>query len=892
MKVKTFYRQSRCKKIAGFEKLIYEGGRRTVLSKATKLVCSMLMAGKDHNSILNEICRFLRSAYQDLEVSFSWQKNQYMYDTMLYKRMLLYLQENFVSVDASLKSTQVNVSAILPDGSSLLEGMVHLIMRDEKGMYHAFIIHSGTCSRSIRGKTEHTAAATDLHCMVAKYTLEKAYPNIVIHPLYLTHKTDTPVVIKNCLEVSDYATSNVHSLAYKDFYLNDGEIFDYDTFRQLMEHIISNVSENSCYGCSWEPLCKTPKLEDVSLSSGNLSGSSVYGNEVTPEEARGYQMPNYTNEQLRVVRHKDGALRVCAGPGSGKTATLIGRIRYLIEECKVYPSFILVVTFTQKAAQELKERCLSFLDEGSLPNISTLNSFCYQVLKDNEDLLGKNLKVLSKSEKLRIIKNLVSVMPPLSGFKYPSEKDMEYGQNGLYQTICSRLDCLYESGEDAFFQKYPTLGKDFIAFATMYKEVIAGQDYISFDEQISLCNELFSSHPEVLSIYSSIYKYVMVDEYQDVNAEQVTMLYSLASHGNIVVVGDDDQSIYGFRGASAKFMQDFTKQFPNAGTVVLNENFRSTKSLVDAAQSLIGNNKERIEKNVRSGSGKEGLLPMVIPSLEPECVDKLIEQLLHEGYSYGDIAILSSKNAPLEELHTSLKAPTILAKSYLREDGFFIFVHTVLQLFYEQMNHDKAFYQYMCLLGKEALISKTPGKTLYEATMEFHKLPDLRVEPVCGCDGVLGGAFSLLEDMFALLEGDPKLSVFLTICTDVVRWGVSNSPEVLLEQIKNQNVASLKDLRLFMDYLVNFRDETRVEVVSEGKVTLITCHDAKGKEFPVVLVRNDYTSFTEEVRRLFYVAVTRAKERLYVLQDSSCKVNFLNEIPHINKEVRDEEKEK
>jgi len=861
MKIKSFYRQSRCEKIAGFEKLIYEKGRYDVLRKATQMFCSLLVTGMDGNEILRQIQWYLKTEYEKLVMDFTWQSKQYVYDTFLYRRALRYLQDNYSTFLKASVLTSMDIGIPLPDGSQCLEGEVSLILQDEKEVYHAIIMHSGSCSRSVKGKTVLTTAATDLHCMVAKYCLEKNYPGIVIHPLYLTHKADTPMAIKEALEVSDYASSNVHSLSYSDYYMEGTDLFDYGTFQQVIGNVVDLKGKDSCYGCRWATICKTPLLP-------------LQEEKAEKEVEKTYHMPSFTKEQLQVIHHNKGALRVCAGPGSGKTATLIGRIRYLVEECKVHPQFILVVTFTNEAAQELKNRCLSFLEESNLPKIATLNSFCYGILRENQDLLEKELKILSTREKMRIVQNIESVTPPLTGFKY----GQKYGDTGLYKTLCNRLDKYFELGEFAFFQKYPEIGNDFKTFAARYQEVIESHDYITFDEQISMCNQLFADYPEVLNIYSSIYQYVMVDEYQDVNDAQVSMLYSVASHGNIVVVGDDDQSIYGFRGASASFMIHFPDYFPDAKTVIFKDNFRSTKKLVDVAQKLISNNAERISKDIRSGKGVEGVLPVVIPSMDAEAIDTLITNLVSEGYRYEDIAILSTKNAPLEDLHSSLQAPTVLAKSYLREDGFFVFVRSVLQL-HEDMGNDKAFLQYMTLMGLADKVYKKQGMTLYEAILETYQLTDFRLEPVGMMGSPLEKAFSVLSDVFTLLDKKPDMYVFLTACKHMIDWHYSDSLEVLTEQLEKQGVTTLNELLTFMNYFVDFQDETRVEVDNNGKVTLITCHDAKGKEYPVVLIRNDFSSFSEEVRRVFYVAVTRAKEKLYMLQEKTCKVDFLKEIP-------------
>ncbi len=866
MKVDTFYRQSRCEKISDFEKIIFEEGRISVLKKATKMVCKLLVEAEPVNKVLKQINSYLRQEYSHLDVgTFSWQKDAYIKnDTILYQRMLEFFGDKYQFLTAN-KFVQMELSVQLPDGSSLLHQYVDLIAKDEKENFHAFIIQQKVCNRSVKGKSNHTAAITDLRSMVAKYCLEESFPGIVVHMVYLPHKQDTPRTMKKGFEISQTATSNIHSLDYADYY-TDG-IFDFAFLKEMICSIVSTPIEEDCYSCAWSYLCKTPSIELISPNTSSVKGKELSGS---------YKMPSFTEDQMHVVRHKDGAMCVCAGPGSGKTATIIGRIKYLVEECNIDPHFMLVVTFTNEAATELRTRCLSFLEDYRLPKIATLNAFCYSVLTENSDLLNKNLKVLSNIEKLRIIQNIVSVLPPLVGFKY----GMEFGRNGLYKTLSNRLDEYFSMSEYEFFQKNQGLGQDFISFANMYKEIIESHDYITFDEQISMCNQLFRTHPEVLNVYQKMYQYIMVDEYQDVNEEQVKMLYALASHGNIVVVGDDDQNIYGFRGASAEYMINFPNAFPNAKTVVLRDNFRSTKTLVDAAQSLIKQNEKRIAKDIRSGTNSDGMAPQVIQGLDPNTIDSLIIQLIEKGYRYDDIAILSTKNAPLEELHTTLKAPTLLAKSYLREDGLFVFCHCVVKL-YENIHDDRAFYQYMKLFDKVDCVEKIDGKSLFDSIAAKYRI-NLNNGICVSKDCCLFDELSLLNDLFTTISNNASINVFLDACSYSIHWNRSDSKQVLLDMLEKQGISDFKSLYAFMDYLVNFEDESRVEVDGAGRVTLITCHDVKGKEFPVVLIRNDYKTFTEEVRRLFYVAVTRAKQELYIIQDKFCQVDCLAEMQYKN----------
>lgn len=870
MKISSFYKNSRCEKISAMENVIREENRYLVLARAIKGCCSSLVDGGSYDDVYRKVSAYLKETYSGMEHSFAWQDSmQAENDSYLFKRFFTWLSEQrLVPVKANL-TTSILLNEKLSDGSITLDGMVNLIVSDAEGNYQGFIIHPGTSSRSLRGKTLHTNARTDLHVMVAKLSLESTYPGIVINSVYLSSSKDTPSNINEKLDVHDGAASNMHRIDFAE-YCEEG-CFDSDALMAKVGEVLSTDFKNSCDDCRWFCLCKTPPIVTESESDSRSGTASLQ---------KGYVMPSFTEEQLNVVTHLNGPMRVCAGPGSGKTATLIGRIKYLIEEKGITPEFILVVTFTNEAANELRQRCLSFLPESRLPKIATLNGFCYGILRENASLLENGLKLLDSGRRLELIKAISSVTKPLAGFKY----DVEDGKYGVYRTIANRLDFYFSCLNDSeFFYKYPDCGKDFLDFAGQYTAAVKDGGYITFDEQITLCNKLFKEHPEVLNIYQSIYQYIMVDEYQDVNKDQVEMLYALASHQNIVVVGDDDQGIYGFRGASSAFMIDFEKDFPGAKTIVLRDNFRSTKAIVEASASLIKNNVNRIDKNIRSGRTEAGndVLPVLVPSMEVSAIESVVDALIEEGFSYDDIAILSTKNAPLEELHNTLSVPTVLAKNYLRNDSFFLLLYSILKL-YNDINNDRAFYQFMQLHGVAEMIQREKGLSLSQAVFKkcgIETLDDIgagKVSVDCPFLKTLNMLYTYIEIIFCSKGLKQLLETVRIACN----WKNSNSYEELLSLIEQQNIASADALLSFMERTIEFDDDKRVEVERGNRLLLITSHDSKGKEFKVVLLRNDYSSGGEEIRRLFYVAMTRAKERLYILQDSNAKADFLCEIPH------------
>lgn len=871
MNISTFYQHCRCEKIETMQHLIQEDSRYPALNRAIQSALVSLEAGVHPDTICAKMYVELKDQYAKLEQTFSWKaagdaKN----DALRLGRFLKWFQGSNMTILKTFQNVRVETPNPLPDGSRELRTKVDLICcrKEEKDVYYGFILHAGQARKGMKGKSLSTNIATDLTPMVAKLDLEEKYPGIIICMVYLSREADTQDCIHPDFLVGLTTAMNMFQIPYSDYYRKNE--FEHAKMLNMVLSVLKEENKGHCSDCIYYDLCKSPTFASVNDSPN------------TADEISSYRIPDFTDDQMKVVRHVAGPLRVCAGPGSGKTATLIGRIRYLIEEAGIDPAFLLVVTFTNEVATELKNRCLSFLDESHLPKIATLNSFCYGILRENNDLLGKNLKLLGTVERLRLIENIASVFPPLKGFKY----GQEYGATGLYKTIANRLDYFFASTPEGFFNKYPELGNDFITFANQYHDIVEANGYISFDEQISLTNKLFEDYPEVLGIYQSIYQFIMVDEFQDCCQEQVTMLYALADrHKNIVVVGDDDQSIYGFRNARSEYMIDFEKSFEHAKTVVLRTNFRSTSTLVEASKSLIKNNKHRIEKEIISGKQKRKTekIPTLIRDVSAYTIDKVVKILLNEGYSYEDIAVLSTKNAILEHLHTQLKSPSVLSKSYLRLDGLFLLVSVVMRL-YRNPSDDKAFYQYLKLYGKESILQRDSLLSLQGSVLQRCGITDLTNIQIDQIDlsscPVSKELQQLYGNFFVLLEHSANPQDFIKKMALTIDWKNSNSYEVMCNALELSGIATMEAFYEYLNNVSTFEDDTRVEENRGSRILLSTSHDAKGKEFNVVILINDFSKNSEETRRLFYVAMTRAKERLFILQGDNKEVDYLGEIPY------------
>lgn len=861
MLVSKFYRQASCDLLSKLDNLSQEETRTLTFVDAISDMCDMLKKGSSleqaEQCVNDALCR----SYKEEWFSFPWQRERAIKnDTFCVHRFLAWLGTDYTVLHTN-HTVSIPVSASLPDGTNELSVKVPLVLQFKSGRYGAILLFNKAADKSLKGKTLHTSVATDLYAMVAKAALEQSFPGICVSNVYLRCEDDSDENMIPTFRVNDTKKSNVFSQTYNAYY-EDG-VFQRDFFMDVLYSVLAQPMESPCYTCSKQYLCS---VKDVRKPS-----------KVDKKTSSTYVLPEYTQTQKEVISHTNGPMLVCAGPGSGKTATLVGRVKRLIDD-GVPPELILVITFTTKAADELRERCASFCKEGESPKISTLNALGYEILKAHADLFNTEINLLSLSEQTKLVKALISVTPELTGINYDT---YEKGKYGLYKTICDKLNkyCKAQSS-DAFFQSEPGLGTDFIPFAEQYKEIISARGYISFDEQVSLCNTLFDEHDDVRQIYSHLYRYIMVDEYQDINAEQAKFIYSIGSHENLVVVGDDDQAVYGFRGASNFFMLNFPKEFPNAKTVVLKDNFRSTQTLVTAAQNLISNNKQRIEKDISCARGN-GMSPKIIRDISPSAIDAVVNECLANGYSYGDIAVLSTKNAPLEKLHKAMSVPTVLAKSFLRQDILFLYVYDILMLF-DNLDDDSTFYHYFQLFGIDVPLQK--GVSVYTSLLS-KGYPDVRAYEQYAeyIEDKEYLALRILSNMFFLLESEHvKPSSF--IASVEYHTGLENtiSSLALAEMLETNCIQTIPALKEYMEYMISFEDDTRIEVGHEDSVLLITSHESKGMEFPVVLMLNDYKEMSEESRRLFYVAMTRAKDRLYIMQDASCKNAFLEEFAFDN----------
>ncbi|CDF10729.1 aTP-dependent DNA helicase PcrA [Mycoplasma sp. CAG:776] len=584
-------------------------------------------------------------------------------------------------------------------------------------------------------------------------------------------------------------------------------------------------------------------------------------------------------QQKEAVMHIDGPCLVIAGAGSGKTKVLTTRIAYLLEQ-GVSDYHVLAITFTNKAAKEMRER-LNLLVPGNHVFVGTFHSFGLKIIRENVDKLGmnKNFTILDSDDVLSLIKKIMKErdIDPKEVSPYFIRNKISFIKNEL----------LTDADMDKFFNT--PVEKKVIEIYHEYDKVLRKNNSADFDDLLRLPVELFKRDSEVLEHYQEHYQYILIDEYQDTNEVQYKLSKLLANrYKNIFVVGDPSQSIYGFRGANFRNILDFEHNFKDTKVIMLEQNYRSTKNILDAANSVIKNNKERKDLDLYSTLG-EGVKVKYLRSYDEKheitlIVDE-IKKLLNEGYSYQDFAIFYRTNAQSRNV-----------EEVLLKNGF---PYKVVGSYY--FYNRKEIKDLLCYLR---LINNTDDDVSLRRVINTpkRKIGNKSIEDLENKAILMG------TSMFEAIDSGKELefkNIILELQQDALNLSLTELIDVVLEKsgLKKEleNEKSL-DSELRIENLMEFKSITAsyeartgsvnlndfleeislIADISEHKdddnvITLMTLHSAKGLEFPVVFITGmeegifphqnaflEGDSGIEEERRLCYVGFTRAKERLYL----------------------------
>ena len=656
--------------------------------------------------------------------------------------------------------------------------------------------------------------------------------------------------------------------------------------RQMLENLTIVSEYRDCKNCSYNNLCnyKIVKKELPVMEKVSEKKEAVF-----------------TPAQESVVNFMEGAMRVIAVPGAGKTFSLVNRLAKMLSE-GIKAEEILFVTFTNKAALEIEERVSAMLPEGSaIPNIFTFNGLGFDIVRENEHLIGSRF-LETDIIKNQLILECIKEVGKIKGFSY----QMIYGTYGLVNLIKREIDKVRSLGEEAYLLQVKG-EKDYakiIEISRLYERKLKEQGYISYDEQISLAVDLLKTNASVIKRYAERYKYIMVDEFQDSSDMNIQLVYQIARAGssNIVVVGDVDQSIYGWRNGSSKYLMEFDEEFPGCKTVIMSDNFRSLSPILEASNMLIKNNEDRICSELiphKMGTYK----PQYIHNFTIEQLPALINKLTQKHYNPGDIAILSRFNKNLlsaAEILDRAGIGSLSPKDYVVKNPVFTLLYDLLTIKVygiESEEADAAVYRWW-LLHNIKLSKKDKKKTFYREMIENNVIPEMDFDDllkglayISPSGEYVSEDFSIAKALFDMISSiylSTQLSEFIQVVKERM-LGVDESGvcEFLQNLSKESGFVTTSQMLDYMQLMIDFDDQSKVAYIPQkDKVNLLTSHESKGKEFDIVLIlyTEDY-KIDEEERRLLYVSMTRAKKILFMLEGVGCRCEMLSEFKALVNEV-------
>lgn len=623
-------------------------------------------------------------------------------------------------------------------------------------------------------------------------------------------------------------------------------------------------------------------------------------------------------EQRQAVDTLDGPLLILAGAGSGKTCALTYRIANLVDH-GVSPWNILALTFTNKAAREMRERTEALLG-GSVKDmwVATFHSCCTRILRSDIDKLGRdrNFVIYDDDDQTSLI---AAIMKRLG----VNDKDITKRQ--IKEHISEAKNKSTEP--EKFLMDNPYLDESVLKVFREYQRSLKEYNALDFDDLLEKTLELFQSCPEVLQKYRSKFRYILVDEYQDTNVMQYHIVELLArEHGNICVVGDDDQSIYGWRGADIRNILDFEKDFPGAKVIRLEQNYRSTSNILDAANAVIENNQGRKSKKLWTDNGRGDRIETFTADSERDeahFVCRKIMEGVRNGMNYGDFAVLYRMNAQSRIPETTMVNYGIPNKVYggqrFYERKEIKDIMAYLRLIYNPFD-DIALKRIINVpkrsigdasIAELARVAEQEGKSMLVAALTSENIDPRAMKKIKPFADTMGefialsrtmplseftwGMISALEYETYLKAEDKKGEVESRM--DNLRELIGNIKEIEKDLPEGEDA-----LRAFLENVSLVSD---IDSMNDGNgaVALMTLHSAKGLEFPVVFMigmeenifptsraRNDMSNHAmEEERRLCYVGMTRAKQKLYLInarqrnifgnESYNRKSRFIEEIP-------------
>lgn len=580
--------------------------------------------------------------------------------------------------------------------------------------------------------------------------------------------------------------------------------------------------------------------------------------------------------QYKAITYGAGPMLVLAGPGSGKTFTVTQRIKYLIEHHNVRPEDILVITFTKAAAKEMQERFIRLNDQKSHPvNFGTFHAIFFQILRYTYRFTAEN--IIRERDKYRLLSEIIT-------------GEIDKNKDTL-ERLLSEISKVKNSGmHPQDFQSEIVSQAEFVHLFDTYKKEMNRHRLLDFDDMVLLCHDLLVSRPDTLKRWQQRFQYILIDEFQDINPLQYEVVKMLAKpQDNLFVVGDDDQSIYGFRGSNPEIMLNFTKNYPSAQQVVLNVNYRSKRDIVQTADRLIGHNKTRFQKEIEAENVQtDGVKVYSFCSKlkQAEGIAALIKQYMQQpDASYHDIAILFRTNS-----HTVYTADRLMQEGIpftMKEKPKNIYDSTIAK--------DIVSYIRYALYGENLedffRIMNRPVRYIKRSTVPIQsfEMQEL-IENNKNADYVIHNIIQLYGQLTFIKSLNPFSAV------NFIRRGVGYDDFVKkqaqehgrdasreLEELEElQQVAKgFETLKEWLEHIESYDAVMQESIRQESSmgqidaVNIVTMHASKGLEWKIVILPDVNEGVVphkkavtdeelEEERRMFYVAMTRAKERLFI----------------------------
>lgn len=584
----------------------------------------------------------------------------------------------------------------------------------------------------------------------------------------------------------------------------------------------------------------------------------------------------FNEAQTKAICHKNGPAMVLAGPGSGKTLVITRRVEYLIKKYGVRPEQILVITFTKAAAKEMRERFAKITKDDRFPvTFGTFHGIYYGILKWAYRMNASN--IFSEEEKMMLLREVIA------GMELEIEDEKEFLQgiaSEIGQIKNNRLSLEEYESSNCSDQMFRQIYEEYERRRKLLKK-------IDFDDMLVLCYELFQKRPDILQMWQKKFQYILIDEFQDINQVQYDVIRMLAlPENNLFIVGDDDQSIYRFRGARPEIMLGFSKDYPNAKSIILDVNYRSTKAVVSAARRVIERNKNRYQKEiitVNEQGDNVHIQEVRHPVEESHYVREQIAKAVAAGTEPSQIAVLYRTNTE----------PRALVETFMEYHIPFQMKEHLPNLYEHFIGRDFQSYMRMALGGRDRgdflMIMNRPnryigrdsvdrGEISFENLRKYYMEKDWMVDRIDQLEVDLK-VISRMTPYAAIqyIRKSVGYDLFLNEYAIKRKMKLEDLQELIREM--EERAKEFKTIEEWFDHIEKYTEELRLQAVTRTEnrnaVSLMTFHAAKGLEYDTVFIigaNEDVTPYKkaelpeemEEERRMFYVAMTRAKKHLTI----------------------------